>query len=1780
MLRPRSAVSTASLTRLLAPSLAALALYITPATAADPFQDKNLAAGATAFETQLKKALATPQNRKAVDLRAEGDKILATAGADARIAIDRYTFALLLDGADADAWFGLANALLAVRPEAMKPGEQSILPDRAAWSAYRAYELAKTSPHKAQALAVVAEARKRRQQWRPALDTYIASLSLQDTALVRAAYEQTRAEHGFRVVDTTIDADAATPRACVVFSEKLAAGSIDWSTYIKLDGREPQAVTGEGKQICVDGLTHGRDYKITVRAGLPSVYANEPLQKSSELSVYVKDRSASVRAAGKAYVLPATGQQGIPLTTTNVDLLGIEVYRVGDRNLAPALGQMSLGQAADLDDLSGLKERSGQRVYAGELTVPSKVNEEVTVAFPVSEALPKLQPGVYFLSANVLPNKRGDRRGRAAQWFIVSDLGLTSYTGNDGLHVFVRSLTSAAAAAETTVRLVAKNNEILGTVKTDARGYARFDAKLHKGEGGLAPALLSADTASGDYAFLDISASAFDLTDRGVKGRSAPGPVDGFAYADRGVYRPGETVHLTTLVRNSAALASNVPVTLIVSRPDGVEHRRAVLADQGLGGRAYGLALGDGAMSGTWRAKIYTDPKAEPIASVSFLVEDFVPERMDLKLEAATPSIAIDAGGQVKLAGTYLYGPPAADLAVEGEIVVRAAKTGLAGFPGYRFGKQDEKIANVRQPLEELPTTASDGTATVAIKLPQVEKTAVPLEADILLRLREAGGRTIERTLVMPVDLKQRRIGIKAGFADDQAREGQTEKFDVIMVDGTGKAVDAKGLKWELLRLEQRWQWYGRGDNYNYEMQTVTRRVASGVIDAAAVAPAAIEAKLDWGRYRLEVAGAGEAGPAHSSIVFNAGYHADEAADSPEMLDLVLDKPSYKSGDTARLKVASRFAGKALVTVLSGDLKTFMEADVAVGGGEIALPVSAAWGAGAYVTVTLFRPMDGSNKRMPGRAIGLRWLPIDQDARTLSVAIDAPAKVKPGSTLVVPVKLTGVGAGEEARVTLAAVDVGILNLTRFEAPKPEKWFYGQRKLGLDIRDYYSRLIDGMRAEKGRLRSGGDGSDPDGIAAKGSPPVEATLALFSGIVKVGADGTAQVPLQLPAFNGAVRLSVVAWSGDKVGSASKDMLVRDTLALTVSAPRFLTLGDTARLQVVVHNVEGPAANYKLTVNLNTPVKTKGDAVALASRDFALRAGEKKADSLMLKPTDIGAMAMVVTVTGPNGLSVQRPLTFDVKPPAGDIRRVTTAQVAANGGTMTISRDLLQDLIPSSAKATVHVGPMATLDVAGILNQLDRYPYGCAEQTTSRALPLLYVNDIAKQIGIGQDQDLKGRIQAAIERVFEMQDTSGAFGIWGPADGDMWLTSYITDFLLRAKEQKLNVDPRGLKQALDRLQNYISYAQDFESGGEDRAYALYVLARGGRTPTGELRYYVDARLSRFATPLSLAHLGAAASLLGDKPRAEQAFALAMRELDKAEPSAYRSDYGSNLRDRAAVITLASETKVSVGRVPQLVDVLGKAYSGKPYTTTQEQAWMLLAARSLGEHANTASLTINGAAHQGKYIRALSAVELQSGPLTIANNADASTSAVISVMGAALTPEPAVSKGIKVTREYFTLAGVKVDLKSAAGGVSTLKQNDRLVVVLKIEAEQEGGRILLVDRLPAGLEIENARLVESGDVKTLDWLKTSRKPQHVDFRDDRFVAAFNFFANDARRRGGDDDDARAAQGPAKEATVAYVVRAVTPGSFVHPAATVEDMYRPDRHARTAAGRLDVTGN
>ena len=354
------------------------------------------------------------------------------------------------------------------------------------------------------------------------------------------------------------------------------------------------------------------------------------------------------------------------------------------------------------------------------------------------------------------------------------------------------------------------------------------------------------------------------------------------------------------------------------------------------------------------------------------------------------------------------------------------------------------------------------------------------------------------------------------------------------------------------------------------------------------IEPGRISVPVTWGRYRLEVSSP-DGTTATTVFSFNSGFYAEASADTPDLLETALDKAEYSPGDTMAVAVTARTAGKVMLNIIADRLITTISQDVQPGINRIRVPVGRDWGNGGYAVATLLRPLDVAAQRMPGRAIGVQWFSIDRKAKTLAVNLGLPALSRPGTTLRVPVKIDGL-AGEEARLVVAAVDVGILNLTNYKPPAPDDYYLGQRRLTADVRDLYGQLIDGMQATRGQIRSGGDAA---GAELQGSPPTQPPVTLYSGIVRVAADGTAEVGFDIPEFAGTVRVMAVAWSKDKVGRASGDVTVRDPVVLTATLPRFVLAGDRSAMQLELDNVEGPAGDYRISVQADGPVRLAAGA-----------------------------------------------------------------------------------------------------------------------------------------------------------------------------------------------------------------------------------------------------------------------------------------------------------------------------------------------------------------------------------------------------------------------------------------------------------------------------------------------------------------------------------------------------------------------------------------------------------
>ncbi len=1657
-----------------------------------------------------------------------------------------FSAALKIDPANVAVWLELSDAARLQRLTV--PGQSSQMTQLATSAALNGYLRSRTAVDRAGALARVAKALSVQGQFRPALTAYKQSLALNDVPSERAIFAELRRKYGFRVVNHTVDSDSRTPRVCVQFSESLDAKT-RYESFLSVDGSAPQALDVKDKQLCAEGLAHGKRYRITLRQGLPST-VEETLLADVDLNVYIRDRKPSARFSGSGFVLPASARRGIPLITINTDKAELKLYRVGQRALAPLLRGSSFLQRLSRWEVSDLKNTMAEEIWSGSIDVRPKLNEEVVTSIPVDEAVGVHKPGVYLMTATPPSALLGERQEPASQWFVISDIGLTTFAGAQHLNVFARSLASAKPIAGVKLTLLARNNQVLGTATTDDQGRAKFDAGLTRGKDSLAPAVLTALGESEDFVFLDVAKPGFDFSDRGVEGRAAPQGIDVYAWTERGIYRAGETVHVAALARDVAANAvRDLPLTFVFKRPDGVEDRRLVGQGEALGGYAVQLPLTDNAKRGTWQVQVFTDPKQPAVATERFLVEDFLPERTDF---AITPAQAELRGGvpvSVTVEGRYLYGAPAAGLSLEGALEVKTTRE-RAGHKGYLFGLATEEGGAKQQfPLEDLTPLDAQGRTSFDIALQTTRSTSRPQTADLVVRLREGSGRAVERRQGLNVRATRVMLGVRPDFEGGQAGENAQAGFSLIAVAPDGRTTDMAGVRWSLTKIERNYQWYRSGSYWRYEPIDLEKKVADGTIDLAADAPKRLSVPVDWGRYRLQVEATASDRPV-TSVLFNAGWFVEaKSTETPDGLEIGLDEAAYAAGDVAKLKVSPRFAGELLIAIASDRVHETWSVPVPAEGTTVDIPVKKEWGAGAYVLATLHRPGDAGPSRMPQRAIGVKWLSVRPAERALNVALTPPAQALPNQPLVVPVKVTGLSANEEAFVTVAAVDVGILNLTNYQSPDPVKRYFGQRKLGVDMRDLYGKLIDGSLGQTGRLRTGGDGFD--GMSASGSAPTEKLLAFFSGPVRLDGNGSAEVSFDIPQFNGTARIMAVAWSAEGVGAAESETVIREPVVVAASLPKVMAPGDTSRLLLEITNTDAPAGALGVGLESSEHLELATGALP-ASIDLA--PGEKRTLEVPVTAKSSGTSWARLRLTGQDGLSISQDITMKVRPAVLPVTQKLQVALAENGGSLTIDEALLTGQQMDGARISISVARPSAFDVPSLLLQLDRYPYGCTEQVTSKALPLLYASGFSSGFPGLEVDGIKEKVQTAINTVLANQSSAGGFSLWGTQADDLWLSAYVSDFLTRAREKGYDVPEQPLRQALRGLQNTLAYYNNLDENDAAIAYALYVLARNKMASAGDLRYYADARLNAFRSPLARAQLASAMALYGDQQRATQTFTSALRLASQANAAqSKRYTYGSKLRDAAAMLALAVEARPQPAGVAEMTALVKALSQADRSTSTQEQAWMLLAARA-EEEANWAiSLNVDGLAHSGTYARRVEGADLIANPIRLTNRSEEALEATVTTLAVPTEPPAPGGNGFTITRTYYRLDGTEQSVGEVA-------QNERFVVVISVKQTNDlPARLIITDLLPAGFEIDNPNLVKSADLTNFKWLPNT-SPAHKEFRDDRFVAAFD------RAKGGETDF-----------TVAYSVRAVTPGRFQHPAAYVEDMYRPEMTARTATGLMSV---
>jgi hypothetical protein len=1594
-----------------------------------------------------------------------------------------------------------------------------------------------------------------------------------DPATPTPATEQTLEvpADGFGLVGAAGDAYEGRPAILLTFSAKLA-GAQKFDELLSVAASEGAAPTGSwvldanGRELRFPYLEANKTYKVTIKPELAAA-DGKVVGKALTREIYTGPLQPILGFASQGSVLPAHESRGLPIVTVNIGEVDVEFLRVREGDLPKFVSAYSGGGRRSYWTLEEMSKYADS-VYATRFAVESVPNERTLTYLPIRDIDELKKPGLYFA---VMKRPGTFDYNLDTSLFFVSDIGLHVRTYPTRLLVHTASLETGEAKSSVALSLRDNQGNVVAQAETDDDGLATFDNYTFKSEHVLVA------TWGRDISMLPLNQAALDLSEFAVTGRPQR-PAEIFPWASRDLYRPGETVRVSALLRDhdGRAIAAQ-PLFATLRQPDG----RAVLQQQieagELGYYEFTRTIAEDAPTGRWSVDFATDPKQSNSAyAFSFRVEEFLPERLKLDLSSAAERLAPGEALTLDVEAAYLYGAPAAGNRFTAK---RALSVDLHPVPALKDFLFGDAFVEVSKDLDDVFDDSLDdeGKATLDVEIDTDAATKSPIQVIIAGSVFETGGRAVTRSLKRTIWPAQQLVGVRPLFdAADGASPNGAAEFEIVRTDASGQLLAGEKLKVKVVRLIRDYHWTWVNDTgWQFDYVSREENTDERELSFAAETRGKFSTPVEWGEYRLEVTD-----PSTGLTLkqrFQAGWGWDDnrgTAARPDKVKLALDKTEYHEGDTIKVTVTPPHEGPALL-MLEGD-GLLWHTNVAVRAGtEVEIPLDPSWNRhDLYLSALVFRPGSSQQRVTPNRAVGIAHIKLARGERKVAVDVDSPETMRPGNDLAVEIAAPNL-AGKQAQVRISATDLGVLNITQFALPDAAAWFFAQRRLGVDAYDLYGRVIESFDGNRARLRYGGDAALA-GLPQGRRPNAEVRIVdLFHAPVALDAQGKATIRVPVPDFNGTLRVRALVYTADSYGAGEHDTIVRAPVVVEASTPRILAPGDSTQITLDVQNLSGADGKFNVELRAEGPI-----VLDRAKADIALADNGKQTLTFPLHAREAFGTGHIDARVRGGEIDIQRRFAVAVRPAWPAIQRVQSSVQTDNAGILA-SESLRAGLIGESVAQRISIGTLPPLPFGNAVQGLFQYPYGCVEQTTSKAFPLVWLDaQTVERLGIKDahlidpmgnkvviDAGLRARmLETAFARLASMQGESGHFSMWpGGTDEHSLMTPYVVELLLNARDAGFAIPEAMLTRALDRINN------DLLSGGithyeyehyehlrlAEMAHSAYVLARVGRAPVGTLRALYDNEREKLLAPVPLLHLGVALALQGDKARGEQAITEAFsKEFKRPE---WIGDYSSPIRDWALLVALTHEHGLSKPEYDAKAFDLAREYLGTGgggyWFSTQEQIAIFRMGRALLADAPNsfgASIAIGGTREEltGRafYSRTFTPAELSAG-VRVTPNAQGSVFVAQEVAGIPRSAPSAERDDLKITRTWYTTDGEPWKGDS-------LREGDVLVAMITVESKQAMADALVVDLLPGGLEVENLNLTDASqwenvtiDGTTVSDRASAAEIKFEEYRDDRYVAAV----------------ALNEYGPAR---LFYMVRAVTPGRFVVPPVSVEDMYRPTLRA------------
>jgi len=1545
--------------------------------------------------------------------------------------------------------------------------------------------------------------------------------------------------------------------ALVQFSEPVSI-SQDLTGLLTLGNLGDLRYTIDASQVKVYAAEELKGtYNLTANAGIENINEKK-LSGGKTASLVFEDKLPSVTIAGAGTILPNSGKLVLPFEATNLKAVDVTVIKIYENNIPQFFQSNSykdgnelrrvakpvLQKTIRLDEDKALNLHKKNRFT---LDLDKMIRTEpgamyrVTIAFrqeynafnckaATADGDDENEYGYYegygekidedddFWKRynNYYPQhyRWTDRDNPCTPSFytterwasrnlISSNIGLVAKRGNDNsMLVVATDLLTAKPLSGVSLELLDYQKQTIFTTKTDGDGFASFDLKR-------VPFLLIAKNGS-ERGYLKLDdGSSLPLSRFDVGGDVVQSGLKGFIYGERGVWRPGDSLFVSFVLEDKLKkLPANYPVTMEVFNPKGQLYKRLINGKPLNGFYSFKLATETSAPTGNWLAKVKAGGAT---FSKTLKVETVMPNRLKINFNVGNRTYLSAGTSSATLSAQWLFGAVAQNLRATVDVNLNTTETKFKGFDGFSFDNPTVVFQSQVKNIFEGSLNAA-GTAQINTNLNENKTAPGILRANFTTKVFEPGGNFSIDNFSIPYHVYNSYLGVRAPKGDRLSGmlvTGKDHKIEIVNVNTDGKLLSgSKTVQVELYKTQWRW-WWEQDDEYTYA--NFTQNQYNKLIESNRVTltngKASWNLRVDepeWGRYLILVRDLDGGHVTGTSVYIDwPGWAQREQGSNPteaSMLSFTANKEKFSVGEDITLTIPTGKNGRALISVENGSrvLKTFW-VDTKAGQTQFTFKAEKEMAPNVFANITLLQPHAQTVNDLPIRMYGAIPLTVEDPQTILKPTIKMADKIKPETENTITV---GEQSGKAMTYTIALVDEGLLDLTRFKTPNPHAAFYAREGLGVKTWDLFDYVLGAWGGNLERILSIGG----DGTVNKNLNPAKANR--FKAVVKFMGPFTLEKgqskthKFKLPQYIGAVRAMVVAGQDAAYGFAEKSVQVKKPLMVLATLPRVIGPGERFTLPVTVFATENNLKNVSVQVQTSKLIVQGSKSQNL----YYKKTGEQMAYFEVVSPNTVG-IAKVKVIAQSGSEKTEYDVEMDIRNPNPYITNVISASVEPH---TKWSTNFLPIGMSGTNSGTLEVSSIPSINLQKRLSYLIQYPHGCIEQTTSGVFPQLYLDRLAP-LNAQQKANTEKNIKAGIAKLKGFQNTDGGLTYWpGEGNSDEWGSNYAGHFLVEAQNAGYTL-PVGLLEELLRFQkskasNWVPNSNNFYGGDLSQAYRLYVLALAKKP---EMAAMNRLRAFEYLSVAAKWRLAAAYKLAGQASTAQQL--ISGLETTVQPYKQLGGTYGSDVRDQAMILetlTLLGQKAKAANLLQPLASKLGE----NTWYSTQTTAYSLLAiAKFCGSTQSANRLqyqyTLSGktaAINSNQYFNS-TAIDFKGQTAVVANNGNNTLFVRLVLEGQPVAGQndflPNRPDVLDMNVTYKRLNGKPLDPAS-------IKQGTDFYAEVTVKNPGRMGyyeQMALTQIFPSGWEIINTRVNDNQSILA------SSPSTYQDIRDDRVLTYFN---------------------------------------------------------------------